>query len=52
MPPVSLRIEGTQHLAVSEILEVNFQKQKWNGNVTPQYEKWLEISFQQETKLK
>lgn len=40
MPPVSLEIEGTQHLAVSDTLGVNFQKHKWNGNVTLQYEKW------------
>lgn len=43
MPPVSLGIGGTQHLAVSDILGVNFQKHKWNGNVTPQYEEWQEL---------
>lgn len=40
MPPVSLGIGGTQHLAVSDILGVNFQKHKWNGNVAAQYEEW------------
>lgn len=40
MPPVSLGTEGTQHLAVADILGVNFQKLKWGGNVKLQYEKW------------
>lgn len=48
MPPVSLGIEGTQHLAVSDILGVNFQKRKWNGNVTLEHEKMVRNkSFQQ-----
>lgn len=40
MPPVALGLEGTQHVAESGILGVNVQKRKWNGNVTPQCEKW------------